>query len=110
MYLERAKEKEEPFIKERARLREETSLIERNLLSGEVKMPYFIIELEERVIADGHKGIVIAVGSPHNKSANYLVRLDGVEKSMWFSKDEVVPESYQKEKKGGRWWKLGFKV
>ncbi len=61
-------------------------------------MPYFIIELEERVIADGQKGTVIAIGSPHNKSAHYFVRLDEAKKDIWFSKDEVVPESYQQGK------------
>ncbi len=58
-------------------------------------MPYFIIELEEKVIADGQKGTVIAIGSPNNKSAHYLVRLDDMKKDIWFPKDEVVPESYQ---------------
>jgi len=61
-------------------------------------MPYFIIELEERVIADGQKGTVIAIGSPHNKSAHYFVRLDDDGGDIWFSRDEVVPESYQNGK------------
>ncbi len=61
-------------------------------------MPYFIIELEERVIADGQKGTVIAIGSPHNKLAHYFVRLDNKKGAIWFSRDEVVPESYQNEK------------
>ena len=65
-------------------------------------MPYFIIELEERVIADGQKGTVIAIGSPHNKLAHYFVRLDNG-KDIWFSRDEVVPESYQ-EDEGRGWW------
>ena len=64
-------------------------------------MPFFIIELEERVIADGQKGTVIAIGSPHNKSAHYFVRLDEGKKDMWFSRDEVVPESYQQGKNKG---------
>ena len=64
-------------------------------------MPFFIIELEERVIADGQKGTVIAIGSAQNKLAHYLVRLDDAKKDIWFSKDEVVPESYQREKSGG---------
>lgn len=64
-------------------------------------MPLFIIELEERVIADGQKGTVIAVGSPHNKRGHYLVRLDNGKGNIWFSRDEVVPESYQKGKKEG---------
>ncbi|KKN35018.1 hypothetical protein LCGC14_0787670 [marine sediment metagenome] len=73
-------------------------------------MPYFIIELRERVIADGQKGVVIAVGSAHNKSAHYLVRLDNEHRDIWFSKDEVVPAAYQ-EKKGKRWWsRLGFRI
>ena len=61
-------------------------------------MPYFIIELEERVIADGQKGTVIAIGGAQNKSAHYFVRLDDMKKDIWFSRDEVVPESYQDEK------------
>ena len=64
-------------------------------------MPYFIIELEDRVIADGQKGVVIAVGSAHNKSAHYFVRLDDDKGDIWFSRDEVVPESYQGKKSGG---------
>lgn len=64
-------------------------------------MPYFIIEMGERVIADGQKGTVIAIGSPHNKAANYFVRLDDKKKDIWFSRDEVVPESYHKGKDGG---------
>ncbi len=74
-------------------------------------MPYFIFELEERVIADGQNGSIIAIGSSHNKSAHYLVRLDGKEQvTRWYSKDEVEPEAYWKEKKGKlrRWWRLGF--
>ncbi len=61
-------------------------------------MPYFIIELEERVIADGEKGTVIAIGSPHNKLAQYFVRLDDGKGDIWFSREEVVPESYQRRK------------
>ena len=64
-------------------------------------MPYFIIELEERVIADGQKGTVIAIGSAHNKRAHYLVRLNNGKGDIWFSREEVVPESYQQEKSRG---------
>ncbi len=62
-------------------------------------MPYFTIQLKERVIADGSPGVVIAIGNSHNKSAHFFVRLDSGE-DIWFSRDEVVPESHQKEKNG----------
>lgn len=67
-------------------------------------MPYFVIRLRERVVADGQKGVVIALGSAHNKLAHYFVRLDAERRDIWFSRDEVVPESYIK---GGRkpWWR-----
>ena len=60
-------------------------------------MPYFVIDYGERVIADGQPGVVIALGSTQNKSAHYFVRLDGG-KDIWYSKDEVVPEDYSREK------------
>ena len=64
-------------------------------------MPYFIIELGDRVIADGDKGTIIAIGSPNNKLAQYFVRLDDGKGDIWFSREEVVPESYQGKKNGG---------
>ena len=69
-------------------------------------MPYHIIEIGERVIADGQKGVVIATGSAHNKLAHYFVRLENEKRDIWFSKDEVVPESYKKGRPWYRWWRL----
>jgi len=60
-------------------------------------MPYYIIEAGDRVIANGRKGVVIAVGSLMNKSAHFLVRLDGRKDAAWFSRDEVVPDDSQEE-------------
>ncbi len=60
-------------------------------------MPYFTIELEDEVYAGGEKGKVIAIGSPSNKSAHYLVRLSQSKRDVWFSKDEVVPAWYQEK-------------
>lgn len=59
-------------------------------------MPYFIIELEEKVYANGEPGTVIAKGNPMNKSAHYLVRLEDGD-VLWFSRDEVVPASYKEK-------------
>lgn len=64
-------------------------------------MPYFIINLEDRVVADGKPGKVIAIGSEHNKYAHYFVRHDD-EVDTWYSRDEVVPESYWEEKNEGK--------
>ncbi len=53
------------------------------------------------MIADGDKGTIIAIGSPNNKLAQYFVRLDDGKGDLWFSREEVVPESYQGKKNGG---------
>lgn len=60
-------------------------------------MPYFIFNLEDRVVADGKPGTVIAKGSEHNRYAHYFVRHDDGT-AIWYSRDEVVPESYWQEK------------
>jgi hypothetical protein len=75
-------------------------------------MPYFTYKIYDRVYAInlGEYGVIIAVGSPHNKLAQCFVRMDSG-RSIWFSRNEIVPEQFHKKHRGEKfgWVKRFFR-